>query len=243
MYKGKPGISGTLIGNSGLSNNVSQLRPAHAGSYRHAETTGNGERAAVCTMSDKAITVIVPTYNHETLVSWAIESIVRQTIFDECHVVVSDDCSSDGTYDVARRYCDYHANVSVRRNTTNMGVMKHYQHLVSEIDTPFISILEGDDMWISARKLEAQRRFLELNPAVNMCFSACVVEFEATSTQVEHPAWNDGPQPADQRDRSPLRQSRCDLFKLLLSFRDSEGHHGVRLEGRLRLALLAADSQ
>lgn len=146
----------------------------------------------VCIMNDNGITVVVPTYNHETLIVSAIESIVRQTVFGECRVIVSDDCSTDNTYELAQIVCRHHANIVVRRNKKNMGVMKHYQHLASEIATPYTAILEGDDKWLTAHKLEAQRKFLDCHSDVQMCFSACIVEFEATSTAVEHPPWNDG---------------------------------------------------
>jgi glycosyltransferase involved in cell wall biosynthesis len=143
-------------------------------------------------MSEKDITVIVPTYNHESLICLAIESIVRQSIFSQCQVVISDDCSTDRTHELAQKAAKNHSNILVRRNPKTLGVMDHYQSLASEIKTTFTAILEGDDMWISERKLELQERFLELYPEIDMCFSACIVEFEATATQVEHPSWNDG---------------------------------------------------
>src|SRR3989304_5978455 len=143
-------------------------------------------------MSAKDISVIVPTFNHEAMICLAMESIVRQTVFHDCHVVVSDDCSSDNTFDLAQAFAKYHDNIVVRRNPRKLGVMNHYKILLSEVTTTFLAGLEGDDMCISENKLEVQRRFLEHNPSVGMCFSACVVEYEATASQVSHPAWNDG---------------------------------------------------
>ena len=44
-------------------------------------------------MGEPPITVLIPTYNHEKYIEAAIESVVNQTIFDVCRVIVSDDCS------------------------------------------------------------------------------------------------------------------------------------------------------
>jgi len=142
-------------------------------------------------MSDQAITVIVPTYNHETQICAAVESVVRQTVFGDCRVVISDDCSSDRTFELVEPLAGRYSNITLRRNAENLGVMKHYQTLISQIATPFTAILEGDDLWTSERKLEVQRQFLECHPAAGMCFSACVVDYEADAKQVSHPLWND----------------------------------------------------
>jgi glycosyltransferase involved in cell wall biosynthesis len=143
-------------------------------------------------MSEAEITVLVPAYNHEAHIALAIESVLRQTDLRRCHVVVSDDCSSDETYGIACEFARYNSNVTARRNSRNLGVMGHYRALVGDVRTPYVAILEGDDMWISARKLESQRLFLEKHGDAGMCFSACVVDFEAKGTQIEHPAWNSG---------------------------------------------------
>lgn len=143
-------------------------------------------------MSNAEITVLVPTYNHERHIRSAIESVMRQTAFPHCHVVVSDDCSSDGTYKLAQAVANGNDRLVVRRNRTNLGVMEHYRSLISELSTPFAAILEGDDMWISDQKLESQLNFLKHRSDVAMCFSACIAEYEGTSTRDELPSWNDG---------------------------------------------------
>jgi glycosyltransferase involved in cell wall biosynthesis len=142
-------------------------------------------------MPDYVTTVLVPTYNHERYIGEAIESIRRQTVFRECIVIISDDGSTDKTFDVARRIaCE--SNIVIRRNQTNLGVMRHYAELVSGIETPFTAILEGDDLWLDARRLESMLQMLKSNARMGMCFSACIVDHVSSGIKINHPLWNEG---------------------------------------------------
>lgn len=44
---------------------------------------------------------------------------------------MSDDGSGDGTMDIAEDFASRHANVSVRRNARNLGVMEHDQEAMT----------------------------------------------------------------------------------------------------------------
>ena len=135
------------------------------------------------------ITVLVPTYNHEEFVSAAIRSVVAQTIFAQCRLLVSDDVSSDRTVDIATREVARHSNARVVQNPSNLGVLAHYKTLAPKIDTPFVAILEGDDRWISENKLERQLALLENHPASPMCFCSYQVYHEETGVSMIAPTW------------------------------------------------------
>jgi hypothetical protein len=138
------------------------------------------------------LTVLVPTFNHGEHVAAAIDSIIRQSAFNQARVIVSDDCSSDDTFARAARAAAGHPNIAVRRNATNLGVMRHYRQLMDLVDTEFTAILEGDDAWIDRRKLAGQLRMLRRRPSMNLCFTACMVKDEASGTRWRQPPWNDG---------------------------------------------------
>ncbi len=143
-------------------------------------------------MVEPQITVLIPTYNHAKYIEAAIESVVNQTIFDLCQVIVSDDCSRDDTFRVAKDAAGSYRNIIVRRNAHNMGIMPHYATLVTSASTPFVAMLEGDDVWLSTRKLELQREILVREPRAGMCFSACVVGYGGAGSRRELPHWNNG---------------------------------------------------
>ena len=47
--------------------------------------------------------VLMPAYNHEKYVAASIESVLGQT-FRDLELIIIDDCSSDATPDIVRRY-------------------------------------------------------------------------------------------------------------------------------------------
>jgi glycosyltransferase involved in cell wall biosynthesis len=143
-------------------------------------------------MADYAITVLIPTYNHERYILDAIASVARQTLFRECLVIVSDDCSTDSTFDIAKQAAHRVGNIIVQRNAGNLGVMQHYRSLATQLDAPFTAIIEGDDLWLTNTRLETLRNMLLRNRNMAMCFSACIVDHESTGERVHHPPWNVG---------------------------------------------------
>lgn len=54
-------------------------------------------------MTEPLIDILMATYNGERFIAEQIESIQRQS-YKNWRLLVSDDCSTDGTLDVVRRY-------------------------------------------------------------------------------------------------------------------------------------------
>ena len=53
-------------------------------------------------MSTPFFSVVIPTYNRSDLVTYAVESVLRQS-FTELEVLVSDNGSTDGSQEIAER--------------------------------------------------------------------------------------------------------------------------------------------
>lgn len=119
------------------------------------------------------VTVLIVTYRQGSTIRRAIESAVAQTARTRMKIIVSDDTSPDETYVRAVAATARHPDVEVRRNNHNMGTMQHYRHLAEMITTPYVAILEGDDVWSSNTKIERQVTLLEGYPEAAMCFTAC----------------------------------------------------------------------
>ena len=56
-------------------------------------------------LSKKTVTVILPTFNHENFVKKSIDSILSQT-YDDFFLILYDDNSTDGTWDIINQYND-----------------------------------------------------------------------------------------------------------------------------------------
>ena len=195
-------------------------------------------------MGEPPITVLIPTYNHEKYIEAAIESVVNQTIFDVCRVIVSDDCSLDNTFQRATRASANFGNITVRRNIRNLGIMPHYATLVASVSTPFVAILEGDDVWLSTRKLELQHEILGARTACGDVLLSVRRGVQWNGIAQGTAALEQRPEPDRERRRPDLRQFHRHLLQLFFSHSPADGcglSAGMAIG--LRLALQPADCQ
>jgi glycosyltransferase involved in cell wall biosynthesis len=65
------------------------------------------------------VSIVAATYNHEKFIVEAIESIKAQT-FQDWELIIVDDCSTDGTLELAKSFCD--SKIRVISNNSNLGL-------------------------------------------------------------------------------------------------------------------------
>ena len=65
------------------------------------------------------VSVVLTTYNRDSILASTIEGILGQT-YGDFELIISDDCSSDNTQDIARKYEDYDRRIRYRRNERNL---------------------------------------------------------------------------------------------------------------------------
>jgi len=109
------------------------------------------------------ISVILVTYNHESYIDDAMESLVMQELNMPVEVIVADDGSSDKTLKKINSYDKKNAFLKFRylKNEKNIGVTKNYQRAIAECSGEYVCILEGDDYWIHINKILTQADFLD----------------------------------------------------------------------------------
>lgn len=99
------------------------------------------------------VTVIVPAYNEAETIGDTIESLLGQTV-PAAEIIVIDDCSTDGTGEVARGY-----GVTVLRPTRNTGSKAGAQNVaLAEVATEFTMAIDADTIVAP----DAIERFLEV---------------------------------------------------------------------------------
>lgn len=117
------------------------------------------------------VTVLVMTYNHCSFVAQALDSALEQQTSFEYEILVSEDCSTDGTrelvVDYQRRYPQtIRLLLSEKNIRSNAIVVRGIRAARGE----YIALLDGDDYWTSPRKLQKQADFLDSHPACAICF-------------------------------------------------------------------------
>lgn len=100
------------------------------------------------------VSVIVPAYNAERTINEALASALAQTE-DNLEVIVCDDCSADGTRDVALALDD--PRVRVIRNDANLGEGASRDRTIAVAKGAWIALLDADDAW-QPQRLEKMLR-------------------------------------------------------------------------------------
>lgn len=101
-------------------------------------------------MIDWRVSVVVPCYNGEAFLERTLQSALEQTLPPR-EVIVVDDGSTDGSYDVARRFGSL---VKVVRQD-NAGESRARNVGIDMATSEWIALLDADDVWEST-KLERQ---------------------------------------------------------------------------------------
>lgn len=91
--------------------------------------------------------VIVITYNQEHLLPTALNSVFNQSVLPY-EVIIGDDCSTDGTWDVIQKYYKKYPDiVKPIRHQHNMGIFQNINYLRKKPTGDVVSFLSGDDWY------------------------------------------------------------------------------------------------
>jgi glycosyltransferase involved in cell wall biosynthesis len=126
------------------------------------------------------VSVCIDVYNYADFLPEAIESVLRQT-FDDYEIVIVDDCSTDGSLDVALEYAARDTRIVVKRNATNLGMVGNRNACLAAARGEYVKFLHADDLLGSPDALKKLARPLDRYPAVVM--TACALQFVDSRSQ------------------------------------------------------------
>jgi glycosyltransferase involved in cell wall biosynthesis len=112
---------------------------------------------------------VTPTYQHAAFIGDCIRSVLAQTMQD-WEMVIIDDGSDDGTPDIAESFHEPRIIVLRRPHEGVTGLGRAYALAVDKGSSPFVAILEGDDMW-PPTKLEDQLPLFD-DPSVVLSYGS-----------------------------------------------------------------------
>lgn len=95
-----------------------------------------GERIAVCLL----------TYNHVDVIESTLKTLLDQTITGY-EVIVSDDCSTDGTWERILALAALDARIKPVRTPHNMGMPGNANFAVAQSARPYIALVHHDDLY------------------------------------------------------------------------------------------------
>lgn len=113
-----------------------------------------------------AISIVIPSFNHEPFVGETIASVLDQT-FSDFEIVITDDGSSDGTVEAIREFSDPRIDLLALKK--NNGAAAALNSSIQRSRGEFICYLSSDDKFLPG-KLDRQINFLRKNHDVAATF-------------------------------------------------------------------------
>ena len=138
--------------------------------------------------------MVITCFNHEAFIASCIKSVIKQSIFSNCELIIFDDSSTDNTIKEIYKITSGLKNVQVFRNDNNIGMLKNFSQAMSRTSCEFIAYLDGDDYFISQDKLEQDLQFLLEKDDRNFVFSPAFIEKDGVLTTVirnKYLIWNE----------------------------------------------------
>jgi glycosyltransferase involved in cell wall biosynthesis len=128
------------------------------------------------------VSVLVMTYNHGRFITQALESVLSQQVNFAYEIIISEDCSTDSTREIAIEFQQRHPEkirllLSERNLRNNQIVVRGIQAAKGQ----YVALLDGDDYWTASSKLQKQVDFLDVHPECAVCFHNATVIYEDNS--------------------------------------------------------------
>lgn len=98
--------------------------------------------------NEQMIKIITPMYNAEKYIEQCIDSVVTQD-YENYHMYIIDDCSTDRSYEIANQYASEH--ITVIKNNTNKGAVRNQVETIKQFcnTDDIIILLDGDDSLVN----------------------------------------------------------------------------------------------
>lgn len=107
------------------------------------------------------VSIIMPMYNCAQYITASIESVLQQT-YKNWELLVVDDVSTDGSFEVVRKFAEADPRIRLLRNEKNSGAAVSRNYALREAKGKWIAFLDSDDQWVP-EKLARQLRFMKEN--------------------------------------------------------------------------------
>lgn len=107
------------------------------------------------------VSMVVLAYNQERFIREAVSGAFSQN-YSPLEIVLSDDCSTDGTYEIIREMASVYNGphkIVVNRNEKNLGIAMHFNKVMELASGEIIAVAAGDDISLGSRITDTAQIF------------------------------------------------------------------------------------
>lgn len=117
------------------------------------------------------MSVCIRSYNQETFIADALDSVLMQKTNFPFEIIISDDCSTDSTPIILRKYQEqFSEKIRLLLSEKNIGGPENLKRVIEASNAKYVTCLDGDDFYTDEYKLQKQVDFLETHPEYAACF-------------------------------------------------------------------------
>jgi glycosyltransferase involved in cell wall biosynthesis len=120
-------------------------------------------------MKKNKVFIGMPVFNGEKFIAHAIESFLSQT-YSNWHLLISDNCSTDNTYEICRKFSAADSRIEIAKQKRNIGAAENFKFVFDRADSDFFMWAACDDHW-APDYLKNCVSFLNANKDVGMVFT------------------------------------------------------------------------
>lgn len=95
-------------------------------------------------MKNPKISIIIPTYNAQNDIARCINSCICQSL-DEIEIIIVDDCGNDKSIEIAQKYAQKDARITIYTNPKNLGTFQSRIQGAKIAKGKYICFLDADD--------------------------------------------------------------------------------------------------
>jgi glycosyltransferase involved in cell wall biosynthesis len=119
---------------------------------------------------ERTVAVIIPSYNYANFLTEAIESVLSQSILPN-EILISDDCSNDHSFAIGYEYQQKYPDlIKVNRNSTNLGIVAHFNKAISLTKSDYICFLGADNIF-PKNYIESTKEILNANDNIAIAYT------------------------------------------------------------------------
>lgn len=134
------------------------------------------------------VSIVLPTYNGERYISESIDSILKQ-IYQNWELIIVDDCSTDGTLQIIKKYAETDNRISIIHNDVNQMIARSLNIGFNKATGEYLTWTSDDNVYLS-NAINIMRKYLYENDYIMVCAGANIIDINGKVIQ-RYPIYNE----------------------------------------------------